>query len=466
MEKYELPSGGDQKDFAQKKVELAKLIYESQFKASVFSKTFLDEELFPYNIRYADCHDRFIVYRAGSKVGKTTSTAIKALHAALFAWRVQPISAKEHQCDIIIIAPTQAQAQIMFETIKAFCHRNKIIEKLVYRETASQIELLWFNGQGKSRIFTRASGERGDSLRGYRPHILIADEAAFIRREVFRAIVPRGLATKVHIWLISTPFGRQGYFYEKCSMSKPEKPDGKWIQFRAKSTDNPLIKDDPEFVDEVRLMTADQAIQELDGEFVDYADALIPQMLITESLTDFILPPDVRYFVAVDVARKGRDETVYTVGAVDKDDHLYVVEATSEAQSNLVDVAGKIGELVFKWKAELVYVDETAVGAGVIDICARKDIPVRGIVFTAQSKGKMYHQLRLLFEEHKIHLNKIDKLTFQLGYLRRSFYDNSNMVKITSEMADDYCDSLALLCNSVSNQEQWMYMGDSKAIFG
>ena len=52
---------------------------------SKFSEIFLDHDVFDYNKRYVDCKDRFIVYRSGRQVGKTMSTAVKAIHFAFFA---------------------------------------------------------------------------------------------------------------------------------------------------------------------------------------------------------------------------------------------------------------------------------------------------------------------------------------------------------------------------------------------
>ncbi len=54
-------------------------------KPSKFSEKFLGHEVFEYNKRYADCLDRYICYRSGRQVGKTMTTAIKAIHFAFFA---------------------------------------------------------------------------------------------------------------------------------------------------------------------------------------------------------------------------------------------------------------------------------------------------------------------------------------------------------------------------------------------
>ena len=81
----------------------------------------------------------------------------------------------------------------------------------------------------------------------------------------------------------------------------------------------------------------------------------------------------------------------------------------------------------------------------------------------------MYKSLRLLFENHKIKLNDINKLIYQLSYLRRE-YTESGIMKIKSDEHDDYPDSLVLACKAVSSGDSWHVMDVGKgirdAIFG
>ncbi len=64
--------------------------------------------------------------------------------------------------------------------------------------------------------------------------------------------------------------------------------------------------------------------QEIEGEFLDIGDALIPNSLITDAISDKNPRGNIRYYMGVDIARTGRDETVFTVIKVDDDDNVYV----------------------------------------------------------------------------------------------------------------------------------------------
>ena len=438
----------ERKDFMQ-------VIAECATNPSKFSEVFLNHKLFDYNQKYVNCKDRFIVYRSGRQVGKTMSTAVKAIHFAFFA----PLQLKtvKDECTIVIAAPTQNQATIMFDRIRSLVINNDFLKGYIVRNTQSELWVNYLDGKGMSKIITRATGETGVSLRGYSPHCIIADECSFIKSSILKAFLPSGMATHARVWLTSTPFSKSGYFFEACQNAKPSNPDGMWTEFHVKSTDSPLIQEDPSFLEEIKKLTRDEYVQEVEGEFLDIGNALIPNNLIKEAIVDYKPRGRINYYMGVDIARTGRDETVFTVIGVDEDEVVFVEDVIAEAQSNVVDVCGRIGDLVRDYKVESVFIDETGLGGGLVDLARERDLPVRGVVFTLQEKAEMYKNLRLLFENHKIKLKEINKLVYQLSYLRRE-YTEKGVMKIKSEEHDDYPDSLVLACRAVQGGGGWHVM--------
>ena len=447
--------------------DLLQTIAECADKPSRFSEVFLDHDVFEYNKKYVDCQDRFIVYRSGRQVGKTMSTAVKAIHFAFFA----PLMLKtvKHECTIVIAAPTQNQAGIMYDRIRSLIMNNSFLKGYVVRNTQTELWVNFLDNTGMSKIVTRATGEKGTTLRGYSPHCIIADECSFIKTDILKAFLPSGMATQARVWLTSTPFSKSGYFYEACQNSKMKNPEGLWTEFHVKSTENPLVKEDPTFIEEIKRLTKEEYVQEVEGEFLDIGNALIPNTLLREAVRDKKPVGEVSYYMGVDVARSGRDETVYTVISVDKEDEIFVEDVFAESQSNVVDVCGRIGEMVRDYRLETVFIDETGLGGGLIDLAREQDIPARGVVFSLQEKASMYKNLRLLFENHRITLKKVDKLVYQLSYLTRE-YTESGIMKVRSEEHDDYPDSLVLACRAVSSGNTWHVIdvgkGLQKALFG
>ena len=446
---------------------LLQQITECAATPSKFSEIFLGHDVFDYNKKYVDCQDRFIVYRSGRQVGKTMSTAVKAIHFAFFA----PLMLKtvKHECTIVIAAPTQNQAGIMYDRIRSLIMNNEFLKGYVVRNTQTELWVNFLDNTGMAKIITRATGEHGTTLRGYSPHCIIADECSFIKTNILKAFLPSGMATQARVWLTSTPFSKSGYFYEACQNSKLKKSDGLWTEFHVKSTDNPLIQEDPTFIEEIKRLTREEYVQEVEGEFLDIGNALIPNSLLRDAVNDKKPNGQPTYYMGVDVARSGRDETVYTIVCVDKDDHVFVEEVIAESQSNVVDVCGRINNYVRDYRIETVYIDETGLGGGLIDLAREQGIPARGVVFSLQEKASMYKNLRLLFENHRISLKMVDKLVYQLSYLTRE-YTEAGIMKIKSEEHDDYPDSLVLACRAVSSGAEWHLLpvgeGIKKALFG
>jgi len=167
--------------------------------------------------------------------------------------------------------------------------------------------------------------------------------------------------------------------------------------------------------------------------------------------------------MGVDVARTGRDETVFTIVGVDDDDVVYIEEVQAESQSNVVDVAGRIREYTQRYRLETIYIDETGLGGGLVDLSREQGSPVRGVTFTLQEKAEMYKNLRLLFENHNIKLKQINKMVYQLSYLRRE-YTETGIMKIKSDEHDDYPDSLVLACRAVSSGDGWYLLDVGKGL--
>ena len=97
-------------------VEYAKILVNSFKKCSVFVDQFLGFNVFDYNKVFLDCYDRFIVYRTGRQVGKSTNAALKAIHFAYFA----PLFASNIDtgvANVVIASLSKDQAHLILSKI-------------------------------------------------------------------------------------------------------------------------------------------------------------------------------------------------------------------------------------------------------------------------------------------------------------------------------------------------------------
>lgn len=145
--------------------------------------------------------------------GKTTLAAVHAVHQAL---------TKPGQT-IVILSLTLPQAQVLASRCRALA--RKMLVKL-RSDPAQEHGMVFPNG---SVIFPLPAV--ADRVRGYTAHLLIIDEAACVKDEVFTAATPMLAATNGGLWLISTPKGRQGFFYETWVAKDAGKQ--KWLRISA-----------------------------------------------------------------------------------------------------------------------------------------------------------------------------------------------------------------------------------------
>jgi len=339
-----------------------------------------------------------IALRSGRQVGKSTIISIKSGKFAV----------ENPNKTILVISAVERQALLLFEKILSYIHANhkQYIRTGKHKPTKHKIELK--NG---SVIHCLPTGESGYGIRGFTIDMLIADEAAFINEDVWQAVTPMLAVTKGDIILLSTPFGREGYF-ARCFN------DPTFKKFHISSEECPRI--DKEFLKQEKArMSQLQYNQEYLGEFVDELMQLFPDKLIKACQTAKRAPPsDKRYYLGVDVARMGGDETTFEI--LQKDgDFLRQMDSLITINTLTTETTQLIITLNNKWHFRRIYIDDGGMGVGVFDQLLttpeikRKVIPINNAKRSQDNEDKRYKKLMKedlylnllrLMEQHQIRL--------------------------------------------------------------
>ncbi len=161
--------------------------------------------------------------------GKTTTVACRALHEGLFG---DPKKAR----DILIFAPAGRQTKEFLDRMMLFYNR---LGQPVPRETDRMMELDFANG---SRVIPLPNNE--EAIRGYTARLVIFDEAARVPDALFHAVTPMLATTEGKILALSTPFGKQGWFYQEWTEGVG------WKRVKVTADDCPRIP--KEFLDSER----------------------------------------------------------------------------------------------------------------------------------------------------------------------------------------------------------------------
>lgn len=162
------------------------------------------------------CQEAFTLVLASRGIGKSTTVAVDAF---LFA-------ENNPNTTTLIIAPVARQAIELFRSVKIV--RNKLI---ISAEEArgTQVDMDFQNG---SRIVVLPGDS--DRIRAFRAHRIYLDESARLPDGGWAAILPM-LFESGRLIAITTPKGRQGFFYEAWT-------DKRGYNIMAKSTELPRME--------------------------------------------------------------------------------------------------------------------------------------------------------------------------------------------------------------------------------
>lgn len=270
---------------------------------------------------------------------------------------------------VMVVASTERQAYLLFEKIFDYIlknHKNMIL-KGKQNQTKSKLKL-----KNKTTIYCLPTGLDARGIRGYTVDLFVADEAAQIPRAVFNALTP-SISTRVkygaRIILLSTPFGRDNYFYD-CFENDT------YTKFHVSSEESP--HPDKDFLAaEKKTMSKIVYAQEYLGEFADgqmqwFKDSLIKRC---QTLKREDTPPIAKngnYFLGSDIARMGEDSSTFQVFE-ELDGKLYHRENISTQKTRLNETYDFILHLDTQYNFQKIFIDNEGMGMGVYDFLMGND---------------------------------------------------------------------------------------------
>jgi Terminase large subunit, T4likevirus-type, N-terminal len=208
-----------------------------------------------------------VILNTSRQVGKSSTVAIKALHIGLF----EPGSL------ILLVSRSLRQSSELGKKVfDAYRRTGHIIPP----ESESKLALELRNG---SRIICLPGGDEG-GIRGYSGvRALIIDEASRCPDALFVALRPMIAVSAGSITLLSTPFGKRGFFWSTWA-------DGDdWLKIKVKATQCPRLSS--AFLEQERRELGPRwYAQEYDCAFVEAVGQLFSDEAIDAAFRDDIAP--------------------------------------------------------------------------------------------------------------------------------------------------------------------------------
>lgn len=388
-----------------------------------------------------------IILCAGRQVGKSTIIAVRDGERA----------AKNKNESILIIAPTERQSEEIFQKILIYLTDNYrfMIKKGRDRPTKHVVKLT--NG---SIIRCLPTGTSGTGIRGFTISKLTAEEAAYIQEDVWAAVTPMLLTTGGDMDLLGTPFGKQGYFYN-CYLNKNN--DFKVFHVSTEEVINQRAisptwtqrqrEEAIKHLEREKLrMSKNEYLQEYCGVFVEenaqyFADALIKKACVGKRLNKEEFR---NYYLGVDIARLGKDATVYAIGYKEGEDKIVQTESIVKRKQLTTQTEEDILVLTRQWNLRKIFIDagSGSLGVGIFDHLLEEPETRNKVIAinnrdrplnrdkdrkTKILKEDLYDNLRRMMEKGFITILEDDEIISSLKSIQYEYIteENTNKAKTT-----------------------------------
>lgn len=369
---------------------------------------------------------KIAVIKSPRQRGKTAFCGVELISMAL----------QHPGCTSYVFEPTLNLARKVFKSIE----KSLLPTGMLVIDNSQLLELGLSNGSTISFRSTEQTS-RGLTVTG----LLVLDECAYLDEEVIYELLPLVNANKAPILITSTPFIKDGYYWNMWSLGLSGNNKS------VKSFDWNGYKDSERFITPEQKALYKQTMSpqkyrtEIEGEFLENGGLLfngLDECILTEEA-----PLD-ELFIGIDFATgKGGDFTVLT--ALNTKGEQVVLERTNNLQPMAqVDwLAGIINSLSRRANIRVVQAESNSLGTVYID-ALRKAVPfpITEWWTSNDSKRKIITQLQLAFEQKKIgiigdyaQLNELRKYEMQINPKTKTVTYNG-----AAGSHDDCCISLAL----------------------
>jgi hypothetical protein len=211
--------------------------------------------------------DPRIILNCSRQVGKSQTVAVRALHTALY----QPESL------ILLLSPTLRQSgELARKVFEAYESSGRTVPP----EAETKLALELSNG---SRILALPGGDEG-GLRGFsQVRALVIDEASRVPDSLWVAVRPMIAVSGGSIMLLSTPFGKRGFFFRVWSQSQ------RWLKIQVTAEQCPRLTRD--FLAEELIELGERwYAQEYGCQFVEAVGQVFSDAAIDAAFRDDITP--------------------------------------------------------------------------------------------------------------------------------------------------------------------------------
>lgn len=316
---------------------------------------------------------RFKVVACGRRWGKTTAAQIavtEMILAGKHAWWVMP---------------TREAGQPTWRTLKEIL--GPVIRSK--NEVERRLDLIT-NGS-----VTIKTGDDDRSLRGVGLDLLVLDEAAQIKEEIWTAALRPTLSdTEGSALLLSTPRGRNWFYH---AFQRGVGDGQSWASWQFPTGSSPTVK--PAEIEDARYNLPESIFrQEYLAEFIEGGGLVFRNVRGCVGMAETAPLPGEAYGMGLDWAQMA-DFTVIIVM------NLRTKQVVDIDRFNQVDwqvQRARVQAMARKWNVSSILAEQNSIGSPLIEQLQVDGLPVEGFVTTVESKQDVTRALVLAFEQGTI----------------------------------------------------------------
>jgi phage FluMu gp28-like protein len=194
--------------------------------------------------------------------GKSTVAAVKAIHRAYTQAGVT----------VLVASPSERQSGEFIRKVAWYVGNMGIRPR---RDGYNRLSVKLPNG---SRIVGLPGTEQ--TVRGFTASLILIDEAAGVKDAMYRALRPMMAVSNGDLWMMSTPKGKRGFFYETWTFGGE-----RWLKMSVPATE--LTRISSEFLEEERSESGEVWVQqEYLCQFVDGGGGVFSREMIEAAFDD------------------------------------------------------------------------------------------------------------------------------------------------------------------------------------
>lgn len=365
----------------------------------------IGKPLYPYQQKILTNHSTFNIINKSRQMGITTILACYALWKAIIQDKT-----------IIICSPSLRQSNNVMNYLQNFLRKLKQkIDVNILNENQSHVQ---FKNGGQ--IYSLPNSP--ETIVGLKADLLILDEfAKFMNdsdKQIIDALMPT-LSRGGELWLISTPYGERGLYWQIWSDAKKYPSYNRTLLHYSECEDLAYQKMVAEFKTN---MDSISFRQEYENEFIGDIDTFFPYNLLHSCINNDLLEFDTRDVLCYGVDFGRVQDATFIIGIQSLSNNKAIVKYIKELKGvRFSDQMAELNTLLSPDSRIECCVDMTGMGLPLFEQLHEKfGNRVRGITFSNEIKEKMIVNLKLRFEQQSIEIPNNAQLITQIHSIKRT----------------------------------------------